>query len=67
MYEDLLNRNPENVMYYQKLIEAKQLSDPDEKVAFFEIYKWVFNVLNLPKWWIYYIFFNMCYRLSAVF
>ncbi|XP_063366131.1 N-alpha-acetyltransferase 15, NatA auxiliary subunit [Cydia amplana] len=39
VYEDLLKRNPENVMYYQKLIEAKQLSDPDEKVAFFDVYK----------------------------
>ncbi|XP_049878339.1 N-alpha-acetyltransferase 15, NatA auxiliary subunit [Pectinophora gossypiella] len=39
VYEDLLKRNPENVMYYQKLIEAKQLSSPDEKVAFFDVYK----------------------------
>ncbi|XP_045504813.1 N-alpha-acetyltransferase 15, NatA auxiliary subunit [Colias croceus] len=39
VYEDLLKRNPENVMYYQKLIEAKQLSNPDEKVAFFDVYK----------------------------
>lgn len=39
VYEDLLKRNPENVMYYAKLIEAKQLVDPDEKVAFFEVYK----------------------------
>lgn len=39
VYEDLLKRNPENVMYYQKLVEAKQLNDPDEKVAFYEVYK----------------------------
>lgn len=39
VYEDLLKRNPENVMYYEKLIEAKQLSDPDEKVAFYDVYK----------------------------
>nr|XP_032523162.1 N-alpha-acetyltransferase 15, NatA auxiliary subunit [Danaus plexippus plexippus] len=39
VYEDLLKRNPENVMYYQKLVEAKQLSDPDEKVAFYDVYK----------------------------
>lgn len=39
VYEDLLKRNPENVMYYQKLIEAKQLNDPDEKVAFFDVFK----------------------------
>ncbi|XP_053616386.1 N-alpha-acetyltransferase 15, NatA auxiliary subunit [Plodia interpunctella] len=39
VYEDLLKRNPENVMYYHKLIEAKQLSEPDEKVAFFNVYK----------------------------
>ncbi|XP_045778585.1 N-alpha-acetyltransferase 15, NatA auxiliary subunit isoform X2 [Maniola jurtina] len=39
VYEDLLKRNPENVMYYQKLVEAKQLSDPDEIVAFYDEYK----------------------------
>ncbi|CAH2087864.1 unnamed protein product [Euphydryas editha] len=39
VYEDLLKRNPENVMYYQKLVEAKQLNDPDEKVAFYDVYK----------------------------
>lgn len=39
IYEGLLKRNPENVMYYQKLMEAKQFSDPDEKVAFFDVYK----------------------------
>ncbi|XP_047027460.1 N-alpha-acetyltransferase 15, NatA auxiliary subunit [Helicoverpa zea] len=39
VYEDLLKRNPENVMYYEKLIEAKQLITPEEKVAFFDVYK----------------------------
>lgn len=39
MYEDLLKRNPENVMYYQKLVEAKQLSTPEDKVAFYDVYK----------------------------
>ncbi|XP_026490356.1 N-alpha-acetyltransferase 15, NatA auxiliary subunit [Vanessa tameamea] len=44
VYEDLLKRNPENVMYYEKLVEAKQLSSPDEKVAFYDDYK-----LEYPK------------------
>lgn len=39
VYEDLLKRNPENVMYYQKLIEAKQLSKAEDIVAFFDVYK----------------------------
>ncbi|KAI5639843.1 NMDA receptor-regulated protein 1 domain-containing protein [Phthorimaea operculella] len=39
LYEVLLKRNPENVMYYQKLMEAKQLSNPEDKVAFFEVFK----------------------------
>lgn len=39
MYEDLVKRNPENVMYYGKLLEAKQIMEPDEKVQFFEVYK----------------------------
>ncbi|XP_026318043.1 N-alpha-acetyltransferase 15, NatA auxiliary subunit [Hyposmocoma kahamanoa] len=39
VYEDLLKRNPENVMYYQKLVEAKQLSTPEDKVAFYDVYK----------------------------
>lgn len=41
VYEDLLKRNPENVMYYHKLIEARQLTSTDDKVAFFNIFKWV--------------------------
>ncbi|KAG7304786.1 hypothetical protein JYU34_010151 [Plutella xylostella] len=39
VYEDLLKRNPENVMYYHKLIEARQLTSTDDKVAFFNIFK----------------------------
>lgn len=41
VFEDLVKRNPENVMYYAKLLEAKQITEPDEKVQFFEVYKWV--------------------------
>lgn len=39
IYEDLLKRNPENVLYYSKLIEAKQLIKAEDKVAFFDEYK----------------------------
>ncbi|KOB67335.1 N-alpha-acetyltransferase 16, NatA auxiliary subunit [Operophtera brumata] len=31
VYEGLVKRNPENVMYYGKLLEAKQITEPDEK------------------------------------
>ncbi|CAD0203591.1 unnamed protein product [Chrysodeixis includens] len=49
VYEDLLRRNPENVMYYEKLIEAKQLSNADEKVAFFDVYKQEFPRAIAPR------------------
>ncbi|XP_026736637.1 N-alpha-acetyltransferase 15, NatA auxiliary subunit-like isoform X2 [Trichoplusia ni] len=49
VYEDLLKRNPENVMYYEKLIEAKQLSNADEKVAFFDVYKKEFPRAIAPR------------------
>lgn len=34
-YEELINRNPENTNYYKKLIEAKQLKDPQQIVDFY--------------------------------
>ncbi|XP_050682768.1 N-alpha-acetyltransferase 15, NatA auxiliary subunit [Leptidea sinapis] len=49
VYVDLLKRNPENVMYYQKLIEAKQFSNADERVAFFEEYKKEFLKAIAPR------------------
>ncbi|KAJ8922617.1 hypothetical protein NQ315_007649, partial [Exocentrus adspersus] len=34
-FEQLIQRNPENTMYYKKLIEAKQLTNPDDVVEFY--------------------------------
>lgn len=34
-YEDLIRRNPENTLYYKKLIEAKRLTEPDDIVKFY--------------------------------
>lgn len=34
-YEELIRRNPENTLYYKKLIEAKQLTNPDDIVKFY--------------------------------
>lgn len=34
-YEDLIRRNPENTLYYKKLIEAKQLKEPADIVKFY--------------------------------
>ena len=33
-------------MYYQKLVEAKELKDPDAKVAFYEVFKWVIFIFT---------------------
>ncbi|XP_045521465.1 N-alpha-acetyltransferase 15, NatA auxiliary subunit [Pieris brassicae] len=49
LYEGLLKRNPENVLYYQKLIEAKRLTTPDQKVAFFDLYKADFPKAIAPR------------------
>lgn len=35
IYKELVARNPENTIYYNKLIEAKNLSDPHEIVSFY--------------------------------
>lgn len=34
-YEELIRRNPENTFYYKKLIEAKQLTEPDDILTFY--------------------------------
>lgn len=38
-YEELIRRNPENTLYYKKLIEAKQLKDGEEIVQFYADYE----------------------------
>lgn len=35
IYVDLIKRNPENVMYYKKYLEAKQITDHDEQLECF--------------------------------
>ena len=36
IFQELINRNPENIKYYVKLIEAKQLTDPDEIIRLYK-------------------------------
>lgn len=36
IYTDLLKRNSENVLYYAKLLEAKQIESNEDKVSFFD-------------------------------
>ncbi|KAF7281001.1 hypothetical protein GWI33_005268 [Rhynchophorus ferrugineus] len=35
IYEELINRNPENTMYYEKLIKAKQLTTEEDILDFY--------------------------------
>lgn len=37
-YEELIWRNPENTLYYKKLIEARQLTEPDDILQFYAEY-----------------------------
>lgn len=37
-YDELIRRNPENTIYYKKLIEAKRLTEPDDIVQFYSEY-----------------------------
>ncbi|CAH2002073.1 unnamed protein product [Acanthoscelides obtectus] len=48
-YEQLIQRNPENTMYYKKLIEAKQLQTSEEIVEFYLQYSEKFPRANPPR------------------
>lgn len=41
-YDQLIQRNPENTLYYQKLIEAKAIVSPDELTEFYKKYSSLF-------------------------
>lgn len=49
IYEELIKRNPENTLYYKKLIESKQLTDPEEVVKFYVEYAELFPRAMPPK------------------
>ena len=49
IYEDLVNRNPENHAYYEKLVEASEAKSIDEKLAIFETYREKFPRAAAPK------------------
>lgn len=38
-YDDLIKRNPENTGYYKKMIEAKQITSPEDILNFYKEYK----------------------------
>lgn len=49
IYEELIQRNPENTVYYKKLIEAKRLTKADDIVEFYLKYGEKFPRANPPK------------------
>lgn len=49
IYEELIQRNPENTVYYKKLIEAKRLTKADDIVEFYLKYAEKFPRANPPK------------------
>lgn len=48
-YEDLIKRNPENTIYYKKLIEAKQITEPEEIVNFYLQYAEIYPRAMPPR------------------
>ncbi|KAG5890001.1 hypothetical protein JTB14_032624 [Gonioctena quinquepunctata] len=48
-YEQLIQRNPENTIYYKKLIDAKQLVKPEDIVSFYAKYADIFPRAMPPK------------------
>lgn len=49
VFNELTKRNPENTLYYKKLIEAKQLTDVDDIVDLFESYQKQFPRALAPR------------------
>ncbi|XP_046394061.1 N-alpha-acetyltransferase 15, NatA auxiliary subunit [Ischnura elegans] len=49
IYKELLKRNPENTMYYQKLQEALQLQTVEERLKLFETYQEMFPRAQAPR------------------
>ena len=49
VYNELIKRNPENTLYYKKMIESKQLCDVDDIVDLFEFYQKQFPRALAPR------------------
>lgn len=49
IFEDLVNRNPENHAYYEKLLEASEAKTAEEKLSLFEKYREKFPRAAAPK------------------
>ncbi|KAK6637267.1 N-alpha-acetyltransferase 15, NatA auxiliary subunit [Polyplax serrata] len=49
VYEELLDRNQENIYYYSQLLEACQLKSPSEKVGLFKMYQEKFPKALAPR------------------
>lgn len=48
-YEELIKRNPENTMYYKKLIEAMQIEKPEDIVQFYMSFSKIYPRASPPK------------------
>lgn len=49
VYEELLDRNQENIFYYSQLLEARQLKSASEKVELFKTYQEKFPKALAPR------------------
>lgn len=49
IFEELIKRNPENTIYYKKLIQAKELTNPEDVVKFYQEYSELYPRANPPK------------------
>ncbi|CAG2067144.1 unnamed protein product, partial [Timema podura] len=49
VYKELLLRNPENTLYYDKLQQAQQLSSTDDKLSMFTLYQELFPRAQAPR------------------
>lgn len=48
-FDDLIQRNPENTLYYKKLIEAKELQSPEDLTEFYTKYSLLFPKAVPPQ------------------
>lgn len=48
-FEELIKRNPENTMYYKKLIEARQIEKPEDVVQFYMSFSEIYPRASPPK------------------
>ncbi|XP_075154691.1 N-alpha-acetyltransferase 15/16 [Haematobia irritans] len=49
IFEELINRNPENTLYYNQYFLAKQITDVDEKLSVFKNFQQIYPRAMCPK------------------